>query len=248
MLIMILGTVQQLNHNDATEWLQPYWGVLKTWADFLKDSLPDPGNQLCTDDFEGPNPHNANLAAKGIVALAAYAELLDLKGQSASAASYRDTAKALATAWIGLASSTEAGFKRQFDLRGSWSQKYNLIWQRALSLHGPFLEMDLQREAASYSKRRCTYGIPLDDRHNYTKADWSMWAAALGTQEQFQAAVGDLYRFVQETPDRVPFTDWYDTHTAKAQGFRARPVMGGIYIGLLTSPPEQQQSIPSFQV
>jgi len=76
-----------------------------------------------------------------------------------------------------------------------------------------------------------------------------MWAAALGTQEQFRAAVGDLYRFVQETPDRVPFTDWYDTITGKAQGFRARPVMGGIYIGLSTAP-SQPQSIgrAAFQV
>lgn len=29
-----------------------YWPVLVTWADFLVASLPDPGKQLCTDDFE----------------------------------------------------------------------------------------------------------------------------------------------------------------------------------------------------
>jgi len=38
--------------------------VLKIWADYIVVSLPDPGNQLCTDDFEGPSPHNVNLAAK----------------------------------------------------------------------------------------------------------------------------------------------------------------------------------------
>lgn len=31
---------------------QGYWPVLFTWADFLVNSLPDPGKQLCTDDFE----------------------------------------------------------------------------------------------------------------------------------------------------------------------------------------------------
>ena len=39
-------------------------GMLKTWADFIVASLPDPGDQLCTDDFEGASPHNINLAAK----------------------------------------------------------------------------------------------------------------------------------------------------------------------------------------
>ena len=38
--------------------------LLKTWADYLASSLPDPGDQLCTDDFEGVSPHNVNLAAK----------------------------------------------------------------------------------------------------------------------------------------------------------------------------------------
>ena len=38
--------------------------VLITWGDYIVDSLPDPGDQLCTDDFEGKSPHNVNLAAK----------------------------------------------------------------------------------------------------------------------------------------------------------------------------------------
>ena len=41
-----------------------YRTLLKTWADNIAFSLPDPGDQLCTDDFEGKSPHNVNLAAK----------------------------------------------------------------------------------------------------------------------------------------------------------------------------------------
>ena len=28
------------------------------------------------------------------------------------------------------------------------------------------------------------YGVPLDDRHDYTKTDWLMWTAAMGSDEQ----------------------------------------------------------------
>ena len=28
------------------------------------------------------------------------------------------------------------------------------------------------------------YGVPLDDRHDYTKTDWLMWVAAMGNEEQ----------------------------------------------------------------
>ena len=41
-----------------------YRDVLITWGNFIVASLPDPGDQLCTDDFEGKSPHNVNLAAK----------------------------------------------------------------------------------------------------------------------------------------------------------------------------------------
>ena len=37
---------------------------MEIWGNYLAASLPDPGDQLCTDDFEGPSPHNVNLAAK----------------------------------------------------------------------------------------------------------------------------------------------------------------------------------------
>ena len=38
--------------------------LLTVWGDYIVASLPDPGNQLCTDDFEGASPHNVNLATK----------------------------------------------------------------------------------------------------------------------------------------------------------------------------------------
>jgi hypothetical protein len=48
MLMMLAAIVQKLN---VTDFLQPYWKVMEIWAQYLNSTLPDPGNQLCTDDF-----------------------------------------------------------------------------------------------------------------------------------------------------------------------------------------------------
>ena len=59
-LLIMLAAIAQQQKNDVA-YLKPYWPALTQWANYLNVSLPDPGEQLCTDDFEGPSPHNANL-------------------------------------------------------------------------------------------------------------------------------------------------------------------------------------------
>jgi len=79
------------------------------------------------------------------------------------------------------------------------------------------------------------YGLPLDIRADYTKLDWSVWTATLAsTSEQFNALIDPIYRWINETPNRVPLTDWYDTKTGKQTGFQARSVVGGVYMKALS--------------
>jgi hypothetical protein len=88
----------------------------------------------------------------------------------------------------------------------------------------------LQQEAAWYAQQEQPYGIPLDIRHTYTKADWEMWTAASTDDLALRQNIVDaLYDFVNTSPSRVPFTDWYDTISDTQTGFQARPVIGGIY-------------------
>ena len=42
-----------------------------------------------------------------------------------------------------------------------------------------------------------------------------------------------MLKMLEETPDRVPFTDWYYTHDAKQVGFQNRTVQGGLFINML---------------
>jgi hypothetical protein len=48
--------------------------------------------------------------------------------------------------------------------------------------------------------------------------------------------VHPVYKFLNETPDRVPMTDWYDTVSARQLHFQARSVVGGVFIKLLADP------------
>ena len=42
-----------------------------------------------------------------------------------------------------------------------------------------------------------------------------------------------VVRFLNETPDRSPMTDWYFTTDARKRGFTARPVVGGVFLQML---------------
>ncbi|MBM3494047.1 MAG: DUF1793 domain-containing protein, partial [Armatimonadetes bacterium] len=191
-----------------------------------------PENQLCTDDFAGHLAHNVNLSAKAIMGLASYAMLCEMRGDRAEAQAYRAVAKDFAGRWVKEAAD-EGRYRLAFDRPGTWSQKYNLVWDRILGF-GLFPEHVLKMETAWYRRIQNTYGLPLDNRRDYTKLDWVVWTACLsGDRADFDALIAPVAEWLNATPDRVPMTDWYDTKTGKCVGFRARPVVGGLFIKLL---------------
>ncbi|MGA2860124.1 MAG: DUF1793 domain-containing protein [Candidatus Sulfotelmatobacter sp.] len=116
----------------------------------------------------------------------------------------------------------------------TWSQKYNLVWDQVLG-YNLFPKTVRETEVAFYVGKINRYGLPLDIRVDYTKLDWSVWTATLASNpEQFNALIDPIYRWINETPNRVPLTDWYDTKTGKQTGFQARSVVGGVYMKALS--------------
>ncbi len=229
-MLILLAALAQAEGN--ANYVAPYWTVLTKWADYLKEKGFDPENQLCTDDFAGHLAHNVNLSAKAIIALAAYAYLCDLRGEPDRAAAYRNLAREFAARWAKEADDGDH-YRLALDRPGTWSQKYNLVWDRILGFN-LFPAEVLRKEMAFYRRTQNRYGLPLDNRKLYTKLDWTIWTASLtGSPEDFAAVLGPVYDFLNETPDRIPMTDWYTTDTAKKVGFQARPVVGGVFIRML---------------
>jgi hypothetical protein len=215
-----------------TSFAEKYWPQLAKWAEYLKQKGLDPENQLCTDDFTGHLAHNSNLSIKAIVALASFARLCELTGHKTQAAEYQRTAQEFAARWQNMADDGDH-YRLAFDRPGTWSQKYNLVWDRILRLN--LFPAEIARKEMAYYKRvQNAYGLPLDNRHGYTKLDWLVWTATLAeSQADFEALVEPAYKFVDESPSRVPLTDWYRTDDARQQGLQARSVVGGVFIKML---------------
>jgi hypothetical protein len=232
MLILVAAMEQELANWDFA---RQYWPQFSQWAAYLRDKGLDPANQLSTDDFAGHLAHNANLSIKAIDALAAYARMAEGVGKPEVAAEYRRLAAQMAAQWQTLAFDGDH-YKLAFDKPGSWSQKYNLVWDQVLGFN-LFPAKVRQTEMAFYVKHLNQFGLPLDNRADYTKLDWEIWTATLADKpEDFATLLKPIGSWIDAGPTRVPLTDWYDTKTGKQSGFQARSVVGGVYIKALADP------------
>ena len=207
--------------------------ALTGWAEYLVEKGVDPEKQLCTDDFAGHLAHHCNLSLKAICALACFGRLLTALGKDAEAAVYTQAAKDMAAQWVPMAANGDGSYKLAFDQPGTFSMKYNMVWDKIFGF-GLFDPSVMASEIASYKVRQNRYGLPLDNRSDYTKSDWLVWCASQAeTMEDFQALIKPLWDSYNETPDRRPMTDWYFTSTALWRGFQNRTVQGAIFIKLL---------------
>jgi hypothetical protein len=212
-----------------------YWPQLTSWAKYLRDKGLDPENQLTTDDFAGHVAHNSNLSIKAIEGIVAYADLAHQLKQESVASDYSAAAKSMAGKWVAMAAEGDH-YKLAFNSPGTWSQKYNLVWDQILGFN-LFPKSVRETELAYYMTKINRYGLPLDVRADYTKLDWSIWTATLASDpKQFNAIIDSTYKWMNETPDRVPLSDWYDTKTGSHITFMARSVVGGVFIKALSDP------------
>lgn len=230
---MVILTAAIATVEGNAKYASKHWKELTIWTNYLVEQGMDPANQLCTDDFAGHLARNANLSIKAIEAVGAYGKMAGMLGKSDLAVKYSNIAKEMATKWQKMA---DAGDHYTLTFGGdasSWSQKYNLVWDKMLGINA-FPEAVAQKELAFYPSKQLTYGLPLDSRKTYTKSDWILWTASMTkTKAEFESYMNPIYKFIKQTPDRVPLSDWYETTNAHQVSFQARSVVGGFFMRLL---------------
>lgn len=228
-MLLCVGTLCFAKKDMA--YFKEHYDILKQWADYLVKIGYNPDNQLCTDDFAGHLAHNCNLSVKAICGLAVYAKMLRAIGDE-SADFYDGKAREMAATW-----ETEAfngdHYRLAFDQVDSWSLKYNMVWDKLLDLK-LFSQKVYDLELNWYKKQVKGYGIPMDSRGDVTKTDWQMWSTMLFNDKEYTDMIVDaMWKFMCETPDRVPFSDMNYASAPIMRGFQARTVQAGLFINLL---------------
>ena len=226
---LILLSAAICHAEGSAEYAGEHWQALTRWALYCVEHGQMPENQLCTDDFAGKLAHNVNLSAKSILAVAAYADLASKLGKSDEAAAFRAKARDMAVIWKQQAAE-EDHYRLAFDAEGTWSMKYNLVWDKALGLN-IFDEDIIPTELKYYRTVAQKWGVPLDCRKLYTKTDWELWTGAMSeTKEDFEWYVDKVWHSYNDSPDRWPLCDWVDTDAPTIHTMLARSVVGGFWM------------------
>ena len=233
---MLLLTAAIVKQCPDPSFAQLHWTSLTKWALYALSNGRDPENQLCTDDFAGKMAHNVNLSAKSILGVAAYAMMARQLGKVDESKAFMDFAVDMAKEWKQKAFEDDH-YRLAFDAERTWSQKYNLVWDKVLGLN-VFGDNVVSTELKYYLGKQNPYGVPLDSRRQYTKTDWILWTGAMASGvDEFRKFLLPVYKYYNETPDRIPMGDWVNTDVPTFVGMQARSVVGGFFMKLYIDHP-----------
>ena len=230
---MLICSYAALKCGADERFVRQNYDLLSTWFRYLEKSGLVPRMQLCTDDFAERIDANVNLSIKAMVGIKCFALLAERFG-------FADD-KADAEACL------EKYRKEYYDTYDSWdhqplsyntdentySLKYNMAYD-VLFGFGLFSDSMREKEISHYLKKNTHLSVPLDNRSDLTKTDWILYACSLtDNREKQRALYSGVANFLNEAPERVPFSDLYHVDTGIIKEFQNRAVQGGTFILLL---------------
>ncbi len=229
--MIIISYLYSKMANDF-EFSKGNFDLLDKWVSYLVKEGLEPANQLCTDDFAGPIGGNANLAIKAIEGINCFALICKEIGFVDKYEKYQGIALDYSKKWLELYNREDHSILA-LGLQDSYSLKYNLAIDQFLE--EPLFNKTLKENEINYYLTKMNrYGIPLDTRKLYTKADWLLWCTTLTDDYNKRNIIIDcIYKFLCESTDKVPFSDWYNTDIPTYNMFRNRTVLGGLLMPVL---------------
>ncbi|KAL8822556.1 MAG: hypothetical protein Q9191_006707 [Dirinaria sp. TL-2023a] len=239
MLIMTLAYAQRAKD---TAYLKQHYTILNQWTQYLIEEALIPANQISTDDFAGALANQTNLALKGIIGIGAMAQVANLTGNTADYNNYTDIAQRYITEWQVLGIARDANPPHTtlaYGMNNTYSQLYNLYGDKELNL-GLVPQSVYDMESAFYPTVNEQYGVPLDTRHDETKNDEQMLAAATCSANTTAMFIKDIATWINETPTNRAMSDLYNAtggdYPTPDIRFTARPTVGGFFSLLALTP------------
>ena len=228
---MIVMTYAYCKYQKDFTYALKNYDLLKKWSRYLVEYGLVPANQLCTDDFAGHVAKNINLSIKATVGIRAFAEICkELEKEEYQ--EYLKISKEFSE-FIENKSNEKGYLPLSYEENDEmFSLKYNLAIDKLFDFN-LFSDELYNREFKKYKEHINEYGIPLDSRKEYTKSDWLLWVASFADEELKNEIINKVNYFLENSVDRYPFSDWYETKDSRTHYFRNRTVQGGNFFPLL---------------
>ena len=236
-MLLLVAALAQIEGN--ADFAERYWPLLTKWAEYLEGQGLRPREPALHRRLRRPpraqrQPVDQGDPRAGRLREARRHDAATRRRRPPTGRSPRTSLQASGPRWPTTAITT--GWRSTSP--GTWSQKYNLVWDRAPRARTCSRRKSRARRSPTTRRCRNRYGLPLDNRERYTKLDWIVWTATLAdAAADFEALIEPVYRFLQR--DAQPRADdrlVLDARTAKQRGFQARSVVGGVFIKMLADP------------
>ncbi|KAJ3894274.1 hypothetical protein GG344DRAFT_41334 [Lentinula edodes] len=250
MLIMTLAHARTTG--DGTL-IKKYYNLLSTWADYLVSNALYPNGQTSADGITESN--NTNLAIKGIIGIAAMAEISQAMGDTTAAQQYQANATTYVKLWESLASSSGHLLPTYEDASSSdFALMYNMYADTLLKTN--LIDQSIYSSQASYysnlTQLAGKFGLTYDNTNSNKQANsaWTLFTAgsiasvSSETQNQLIDMVHTRAGFNQTTGDFPLIYDDQTGNSSTTSGL-ASPGQGAMFALLALTVANSSITIPA---